>query len=328
LPGRIVVDDASDVIYELLNDNPGPDAKKIGSMTVYGSLSFSKSYESLILTLDDGSQTEIVGENPGEMSFAAEPINDALVQFRDRFRFRAQTSYVIDGEPSEPRAADIGIAGRYDLDKDGRFIFRAKAQLADGKPKAELFFAGEYKAISAGFSVKLDGATFDAQFLVAGRLANTGGDWTLALGATKNVVTLAADLNTGVIPIGDRDTLRIRGSAQARFAPEGLAFRVEVDAVAKINNNGILEIKTVVEGSTAGGYHLELAGSYKTDRSAVTFSVSYNSGTKQFALEFAHTTENYQIFARAIKDRDGVSIEVGLTFALVFTDHGPELKRA
>ncbi|HEU4794500.1 MAG TPA: hypothetical protein VFT02_02655, partial [Pyrinomonadaceae bacterium] len=179
--GSIQVDDANDVVYQLIT----PEGASMGrSVTLYGGLRFGSNHN-LVIDLTGGGFAEIKGDS-GLTSL--EPLKNDISPFKsnDLLRFRASTTNVLSNGQTKKIAADTKFVGNWDL-KGNQLVFVSQIKGDITKPNVTLAFAGKFKAISAGLAYFADGQDTQVAFTISGQHTwNSGSaNWNVFLGFAK-----------------------------------------------------------------------------------------------------------------------------------------------
>ena len=288
--GSIKVDDAVDVVYQLITPDGASTSRNV---TLYGSLRFGSNHN-LVIDLTGGGFAEIKGDS-GLASL--EPLKNDISPFKsnDLLRFRASTTNVLSNGQTKKIAADTKFVGNWDL-KGTQLVFVSQIKGDVTKPNVTLAFAGKFKAISAGLAYFADGQDTQVAFTISGQHTwNSGSaNWNVFLGFAKKKFTakVSGDLSINKKFDNQRElTLSANWTIEHTDGSQ-TNMKMELDAAYTWNTNNMLTIqaKFVKNGATVS-YDLKVEGKFVFKAGTLTFQVKFNNQdpSNQFSFQIAFT---------------------------------------
>ena len=288
--GSIQVDDAHDIVYQLINDDGSAAGR---SVTLYGDLRFG-SNQNLVIDLTGGGFAEIKGDS-GLTSL--EPLKNDISPFKsnDLLRFRASTTNVLSNGQTKKIAADTKFTGNWDL-KGNQLVFVSQIKGDVTKPAVTLAFAGKFKAISAGLAYFADGQDTQIAFTISGQHQwNSGSaNWNVFLGFAKKKFTAKV---TGDLAIKKKFDDQRELTLSANWTIEHTDgsqtnMAMELDAAYTWNDKNMLTIqaKFSKNGQTVS-YDLKVEGKFVFKAGTLTFQVKFSNQdpTNEFSFQIAFT---------------------------------------
>ncbi|MCI0744231.1 MAG: hypothetical protein L0Y58_02395 [Verrucomicrobia subdivision 3 bacterium] len=167
--GKIIIDDGHDLVYSLLT---GPTTPANQQITIFGDLHFDGTAADLVIDLAGGGRAVIKGEK-GSKKISQLTIGQSDVpdfDAKDLLRFHARTQNDFPGLPARfPNRADIAFTGKWDIDpnKSG-IVFLSKIAGTPSQPTIAIGFAGQFKAVTAGFAYIVNNGSPQIAFTVDG----------------------------------------------------------------------------------------------------------------------------------------------------------------
>jgi hypothetical protein len=291
-PGRIVIHETRDIIYELLSDEGDETGKAIA---VHAKLRVADTLDQLVVALPDGSSTQIHGGEPGSTDNFTVGRNDFKAGVgADTIQFQARTTNTFDGtEYDEP--ARISFVGGWDLNGDG-LVFHA--EVANGAVAIQL--GGSYKGITAGLAYYVNKGDTTAAFHVSGYhhfqsgSAEGSANWLLVLGYSNKKLQGSLDLD-GQLTTVNGNQLRLAGRIQ--FAGQEMSLQVE--AKCNLGKDGQLIFRADIANDKSINYNLMLEGKYRVRGGNVDFLVKLGNkdNTNTVTVDLSATFSNDKIKA-------------------------------
>ena len=197
--GKIIIDDGNDLVYSLLN---GPTKPANQQITLYGNLHFNDTAADLVIDLAGGGQAVIKGEK-GSKKISQFTIGQSDVpdfDAKDLLRFLARTQNDFPGLPARfPNRADIAFTGKWDVDPNkGGLVFLSKVAGAAGKPTVAIGFAGQFKAVTAGFAYIVNNGGPQIAFTLDGRHQWSSADTSFKLSVGFSGQVFLADFSGSI----------------------------------------------------------------------------------------------------------------------------------
>ena len=150
-PGSIQIDDAQDIVYNLIN----PDGTTMQrNVTIYGGLSIDPASHNLVIKLTGGGTAQVKGDS-GLSSLQALKHDITPFKSNDLLRFKASTTNTLANGQTKVIAADLKFIGNWDL-KGNQLVFVSQVKGDVTKPTVDIVLAGKFKAISAGLAYFAD----------------------------------------------------------------------------------------------------------------------------------------------------------------------------
>lgn len=292
--GSVEVDDAHDIVYNLI----APDGKPLPkSITVYGELKFAENTNNLVITLTGGGTAELKGAS-GIASVEAARNNLPGFKSGDLLRFRAFTQNKLSNGQSKFFAAKIGLVGKWDIQGDQLvFVSEVKGNLQ--KPEVTIGFAGQYKAVSGGLVYYADKNGTHLAFNVSGKHTWNSGTakWEVSVGYTgkKFSATLKGDYKIDKKFEDGRELLLTGDLALDLGGGKETTLKMEMDAVYRWSNDNKLVVQALVSGTNqALNYDIKVEGKFVFKAGVLTFQVRYSNQDPDNSFQFRIAFEGNQ----------------------------------
>ncbi len=293
-PGSVEVDDAHDIVYNLI----APDGKPLPkSLTVYGELKFAENPNNLVISLTGGGVAEIKGAS-GVASVEAARNNLPGFKSSDLLRFRAFTQNKLSNGQAKFFPAKIGLVGRWDLQGDQLvFISEVKGNLQN--PEVTIGFAGKYKAVSGGLVYYADKNGTQIAFNVSGTHTWNSGKakWEVSVGFTgkRFEATLKGDFKIDKKFEDGRELLLSGDLALELGGGKQTTVKMEVNAVYRWSNDNKLVVQALVSGTNqALNYDIKVEGKFVFKAGVLTFQVRYSNQDPDNSFQFRIAFEGNQ----------------------------------
>ena len=320
--GRIMIDDAHDVVYELFNQD-GTEARH--AVTIFGDLSISEDIGSIVIALaDGGGRAAIKGDQGVVPIMALENLSSFAAD--DLLRFSATTHCNFDGATKRTRKrAIISFVGKWDFKEragENQLVFVSKVTTGAEK-EIVVGAAGRIGAVEAGFAYFADKEGSQLAFTVRGehKWDSAEAKWHLKLGHTKKLFKASIDGEFAKnMPDGQ---FRLTGSfAIEHAADKKAAMKLSIEGTWEFKNNMI--VFKVMADTAANRYELSLDGKFVFDKTTLLFQVRYNKtgrGSKlEFKLETTANKERLKFFLSAVLEKTGPSLTVGFEMTVRWRD--------
>ncbi len=317
LPGKISIDDVTDVGYELLTVDGDLTGKKL---VVRAKLDFPQGHATLRAKFPDGSESVITGAKPAaNLSSAGNPAGGDLT--RDLLAFNAFTRNTVDGAV-ENLHADVKFFGRWDLHENALVFVTHYDSTGTGKPQAYVALAGEIKGTNFGLVLDSNGAALQ----IYGRYnwnKNTLG-WDLDVGYSKSAgiqAHVAADAKFAAA----NGALTLQGGATLKKGDQGLNLKLDLK-VDYTTQGGHLVFKLQVDGSS---YEVQLSGDFQIKNGYVKFTLSFASKNGQkivqgtLDLGYFNTDSNLKLSLEAVLGPNGLTLKLDMEFRYYWGPNGP-----
>lgn len=278
--GQILIDDAHDLVYSIINPDGTPGSFKI---TVYGDLKFTEDSSNLAIAMKDGTQAQIKGEK-GLTGVAMLKAEKNLVQeFKadDLLRFIAFTRNDLSTSANRvPVKADIEFVGKWDVNPDsGQLVFMSKITGDITKPDVAIGFAGTVKAVSVGFAYFADKNGTQLAFNIKGqhRWNSTTAKWELSLGHSEK--KFQATFEGQIEKKGGGGQLFSLSGKMTLEHEQGKSTKIDLRIEGSYQFNSTNKLTFVVDVQTANGqltYDLMVEGKFAFKGGTLTFQVRLN----------------------------------------------------
>lgn len=294
--GSIQIDDAQDVVYQLINATDGSPAQR--SVTVYGGLHFDSQTHNMVIDLAGGGTAEITGDS-GLTSLQA--LKHDITPFRsnDLLRFKASTTNTLTNGTTKKIAADTKFVGNWDL-KGNQLIFVSQVKGDITKPTVELAFAGKFKAISAGLAYFADAQGTQLAFTISGQHKWNSGNaaWDVFLGFAnqKFIAKVTGNLSINK-QFGDNRNLTLEADWVIEHNGTTTNMKMELAAAYRWSDKNMLTLQAQFSknGQTIA-YDLKVEGKFVFKSGVLTFQVKYNNQDPndkfQFQIAFSANPTN------------------------------------
>jgi len=320
--GSIQIDDAHDLVYQLIGDSGTPLQRNI---TLYGDLRFDQKTHNLVIDLAGGGTAEVKGDS-GVSSLEALKHDISPFQANDLLRFKASTTNVLSNGQTKKIAADTKFVGNWDL-KGNQLVFVSQVKGDITKPAVSLGFAGKFKAISAGLAYFSDEQGTQLAFTINGRHQwNSGSaNWDVFLGYAKKQFTAKV---TGNLQInkqfdGSRDLiLSADWSIEANGATTNM--KMELAATYKWSSQNMLTIQAnfAKDGQTFS-YDLKVEGKFVFKSGVLTFQIRYTNqdpdNTFAFQIAFQANPTNLIKALSIVLNITENSVDINFQFEMRMT---------
>ena len=284
--GSIQIDDANDVVYQLINATDGSPAQR--SVTVYGGLHFDSQTHNMVIDLAGGGTAEITGDS-GLTSLQA--LKHDITPFRsnDLLRFKASTTNTLTNGTTKKIAADTKFVGNWDL-KGNQLIFVSQVKGDITKPTVELAFAGKFKAISAGLAYFADAQGTQLAFTISGQHKWNSGNaaWDVFLGFAnqKFIAKVTGNLSINK-QFGDNRNLTLEADWVIEHNGTTTNMKMELAAAYRWSDKNMLTLQAQFSknGQTIT-YDLKVEGKFVFKSGTLTFQVKYNNQDPNDKFQF------------------------------------------
>jgi len=289
--GSIQIDDAQDIVYQLINATDGSPAQR--SVTVYGGLHFDSQTHNMVIDLAGGGTAEIKGDS-GLTSLQA--LKHDITPFRsnDLLRFKASTTNTLANGTTKKIAADTKFVGNWDL-KGDQLIFVSQVTGDITKPTVEIAFAGKFKAISAGLAYFADAQGTQLAFTISGQHQWNSGNaaWDVFLGFAKQKFIAKVTGNLSINKqFGDNRNLTLEADWVIEHNGTTTNMKMELAAAYRWSDKNMLTIQAqfAKNGQTIT-YDLKVEGKFVFKSGVLTFQVKYNNQdpNNKFQFQIAFT---------------------------------------
>jgi hypothetical protein len=283
--GSVEVDDAHDLVYNLLGLDGKPLPK---SITVYGDLKFAENTNNLVVALTGGGSAELKGAS-GITSVEAARNNLPGFKSSDLLKFHAFTENKLSTGQSKFFPAKIGFAGKWDLQGD-QLVFVSEVKGTLQNSEVTIGFGGQYKAVSGGLVYYADKNGTQLAFNVNGSHTWNSGTakWDVSVGYTgkKFSATLSGNLKIDK-KFEDGRQLLLTGDLAIDLGNTSKTVKMEVNAVYTWSKDNKLVVQALVSGTNqALNYDLKVEGKFVFKSGTLTFSVRYSNKEPDDKFQF------------------------------------------
>ena len=286
--GGIEIDDAHDLIYNLIDDTGTSLAK---SITVCGgNFRFEDGTGNLLMDLANGDTISIQGDS-GVTSLEAAENHVAGFNADDLLHFHASTDNTLADGSVTTIPAKLSFIGTWDI-QNGKLLFISKVTGEITKPDVQIGFAGKIGAITAGFVYFADSAGTQLAFNISGQHVWKAGNstdrlnWQSSLGFSQKTFSAEMSLDLDSKSTSGR-SFSIDGNLKLQQPVGGeLSLDFTLKGQYQWKNNLLTFQADVSDG--AATYDLMLEGSFKLDHGTITFDVKFSNaaaGQTSFALD-------------------------------------------
>jgi hypothetical protein len=275
--GSIQIDDAQDIVYQLITDAGAPMQR---SVTLYGGLRFDPKTHNLLIDLTGGGTAEIKGDS-GITSLEALKHDITPFQSNDLLRFKASTTNLLSNGQTKKIAADTKFVGNWDL-KGNQLVFVSQVKGDITKPTVQLGFAGKFKAISAGLAYFADAQGTQLAFTVNGQHTwNSGSaNWNVLLGYAKKqfIAKVSGNLQIKKQFSDSRDLTLSADWTIQHTDGSTTNMKMELAATYRWSDKNMLTIQAQFSknGQTVA-YDLKVEGKFVFKSGVLTFQVRYSN---------------------------------------------------
>lgn len=288
--GKIVIDDAHDLVYRLLDANGTETSQTI---TVYGELHFTADSNDLAIDLAGNAGQAIikgVRNSDGIATLAAS--NNLIGGFdaADMLTYSAITFNEINGVRKRA-VADISFLGNWAVDPNqGGLVFTSKVVGDITKPDVIIGFAGKFKAIETGFAYFAGPGGTQLAFTIKGQhqwnAAEAKFELSLGFAGQKFLAKASADFSVKTGPNSSFElsgsfaiehttgqTTKLEASIQGAYNFEGnrLVFRADV---SNSNFDLMLEGKFVYRKTLGLSFQVRVNKTGGTTKTTLTLAVA------------------------------------------------------
>ena len=320
--GRIRIDDAHDVVYELFNAD-GTDAKQ--SITVFGELGISEDLSRIVVTLPNGGGEIGIRGDEGVVPITALE-NLSGFGADDLLRFSATTLCNFTGTTKPTRKkAIISFVGNWDLkESDGKnqLVFVSKITTGENK-EIIVGAAGKIGAVEAGFAYFANKENTEFAFTIKGehKWNSSEAKWNLRLGHTKKL--FKASISGEFVKNMPDGQFKLTGAFSLEHETgKKASMNLSIQGTWEFKNNMI--VFNVMADTAANRYELSLDGKFVFDKTTLSFMVRFNKAGTGNKLEFKiETTANkgrLKIFLSAVLEKSNPSLTVGFEMKVRWRD--------
>lgn len=276
--GSIQVDDAHDIVYQLITSDTGASMQR--NLTLYGDLRFDPKTHNLVIDLANGGTAEVKGDS-GLASLDALKHDITPFKSNDLLRFKASTTNVLSNGQTKKIPADLKFVGNWDL-KGDQLVFVSQVKGDVTKPTVTLGFAGKFKAVSAGLAYFADEQGTQFAFTINGQHQWNSGkaNWDVFLGYAKKQFTAKVSGNLSINKqLGDQRNLTLNADWIIEHTDGSQTnMQMELSAAYRWNEKNMLTIQAQFarNGQTIT-YDLKVEGKFVFKSGVLTFQVKYNN---------------------------------------------------
>jgi len=289
-PGSIQIDDAHDIVYQLITADTGAPMQR--NVTLYGDLRFDPKTHNLVIDLTGGGTAEVKGDS-GLASLDALKHDITPFKSNDLLRFKASTTNALTSGQTKKIAADMKFVGNWDL-KGDQLVFVSQVKGDVTKPTVTLGFAGKFKAVSAGFAYFADEQGTQFAFTINGQHQWNSGkaNWDVFLGYSKKQFTAKVSGNLSIKPGADRGLTLNADWVIEHTDGSKTNLEMNLSAAYRWSDKNMLTIQAqfAKNGQTIT-YDLKVEGKFVFKSGVLTFQVKYNNQDpdNQFSFQIAFT---------------------------------------
>lgn len=288
--GSIQIDDAQDIVYQLINSDGSAMQKNV---TVYGGLAIDPASHNLVINLAGGGTAQVKGDS-GLSSLQALKHDITPFKSNDMLRFKASTTNTLANGQTKVIPADMKFVGNWDL-KGNQLIFVSQVKGDVTKPTVEIVLAGKFKAISAGLAYFADAQGTQLAFTISGQHQWNSGkaSWDVFLGFAKKQFTAKVSGNVSIDKqFGDNRNLTLKADWVIEHNGGTTNMQMELAAAYRFDENKMLTIQAQFSknGQTIS-YDLKVEGKFVFKSGTLTFQVRFTNQdpTSQFSFQIAFT---------------------------------------
>ncbi|HKV34360.1 MAG TPA: ShlB/FhaC/HecB family hemolysin secretion/activation protein [Pyrinomonadaceae bacterium] len=290
--GSIQVDDAQDIVYQLIAADTGAATQR--NLTLYGGLRFDSKTHNLVIDLTGGGTAEVTGDS-GVASLDALKNDITPFKSNDLLRFKASTTNTLTDGTTKKIAADLKFVGNWDL-KGNQLVFVSQVKGDVTKPAVTLGFAGKFKAVSAGLAYYADEQGTQFAFNINGQHQWNSGkaNWDVFLGYSKKQFTAKVSGNLSINKqLGDQRNLTLSADWLIEHTDGSQTnMKMELSAAYRWSQNNMLTIQAQFskQGTTLT-YDLKVEGKFVFKSGVLTFQIKYNNQDpdNKFSFQIAFT---------------------------------------
>lgn len=290
--GSIQVDDAHDIVYQLIAADTGAATQR--NVTLYGDLRFDSKTHNLVIDLTGGGTAEVTGDT-GVASLEALKQDITPFKANDLLRFKASTTNTLTDGTTKKIAADLKFVGNWDL-KGNQLVFVSQVKGDVTKPTVTLGFAGKFKAVSAGLAYYADEQGTQFAFNINGQHQWNSGkaNWDVFLGYAKKQFTAKVTGNLSINKqLGDQRNLTLSADWTIEHTDGSQTnLKMELSAAYRWSQNNMLTIQAQFskQGQTIT-YDLKIEGKFVFKSGVLTFQIKYNNQDpdNKFSFQIAFT---------------------------------------
>ncbi|HXQ74385.1 MAG TPA: hypothetical protein VN844_28020 [Pyrinomonadaceae bacterium] len=290
--GSIQVDDAQDIVYQLIAADTGAATQR--NLTLYGGLRFDSKTHNLVIDLTGGGTAEVTGDS-GVASLDALKNDITPFKSNDLLRFKASTTNTLTNGTTKKIAADLKFVGNWDL-KGNQLVFVSQVKGDVTKPAVTLGFAGKFKAVSAGLAYYADEQGTQFAFNINGQHQWNSGkaNWDVFLGYSKKQFTAKVSGNLSINKqLGDQRNLTLSADWLIEHTDGSQTnMKMELSAAYRWSQNNMLTIQAQFskQGQTIT-YDLKVEGKFVFKSGVLTFQIKYNNQDpdNKFSFQIAFT---------------------------------------
>jgi hypothetical protein len=290
--GSIQVDDAHDIVYQLIAPDTGTATQR--NVTLFGDLRFDSKTHNLVIDLTGGGTAEVTGDT-GVASLEALKQDITPFKANDLLRFKASTTNTLTDGTTKKIAADLKFVGNWDL-KGNQLVFVSQVKGDVTKPTVTLGFAGKFKAVSAGLAYYADEQGTQFAFNINGQHQWNSGkaNWDVFLGYAKKQFTAKVSGNLSINKqLGDQRNLTLSADWLIEHTDGSQTnMKMELSAAYRWSQNNMLTIQAQFSknGQTIT-YDLKVEGKFVFKSGVLTFQIKYNNQDpdNKFSFQIAFT---------------------------------------
>lgn len=283
--GKIAIDDNHDVVYSLMDDKGNSLST---SITVYGDISFEANTNDLLIKLEGGGQTTIIGEDGIPKLEALE--ND-LAEFDadDLLRFHASTVNTFADGTAKLVAAQIDFVGNWDV-SGNQLVFMSRVKGDITSPDVEIGFGGTFKGVTFGFAYFSDKDGVNLAFNIKGEHTWNSGQasWSVSLGYSEKTfrASFAGSLTQKsasgrVFTLTGKTTLQIADGSKP-------SFDLELNGEYDWTKDGKLTFSAKVSETNGElNYDLSLEGKFQFKGGVLAFQIKISSAEPSPSLQIS-----------------------------------------